>query len=670
VDSLRSYVSDASVDEAKAQMDFEEKILIKFPLSSNESSEKKSLFDGPSEKKNILDFSFRKFIEQLLIKSFEEDKSIMDYNLGKLLDLAILLVRKDCLEPLSIVLFLEDLFDCQTVEACRQLFEYVESRTEAICTLPFGRSQLFLVRACISLLKKLSKSTNEDSLFCGKILMFLAYAVPLADKSGVNAKGEINTSNVTEWDASPVLNDSDMYRSFWSLQPLFQNISQIIQDDNKWTEFVKGVHSVCNFFEKHSLKKGVSHSIPTQDKDSFFPKYLTSSQLWSLEVEDIQFRRNILVQMMISLHTIQNPLLQPKTPTEGLKDDQKTSLSDLIQRISKLLEKTASNVDEKQFLQTLQTLLQREKTWITWKRAGCQPFEKYAPKQAASVQPLKRKQQTEASGEKKFRFANAELSRLWNLNVTEDALTSISRTHTPSLQDFLKPFEEQQKRLQMKKEQPPKPENENENQEAVEKDPFEDDEDEILLQNNEVYSWKALRLVARHKLQFFSKMSKNKLQDALQLLENERKGQQIDDGNSFSENTSTGNDTKMETDEKEIPTQDEQMPDIDKADNAAELDTNDNEIQPNEDQQAAENEIEAESNEPTEIRTPELNTNQPDIEERQENSEEEVNDNQNEQDNEADNNREADNNQDEQEEDIPDDVSIHDEEDDASDPEN
>ena len=69
VDSLRSYVNDAVVDVAKAQMDFEEKILIKFPLSTADTTEQKKTTPElvSAEKKSVLDFSFRKYIEQLIV---------------------------------------------------------------------------------------------------------------------------------------------------------------------------------------------------------------------------------------------------------------------------------------------------------------------------------------------------------------------------------------------------------------------------------------------------------------------------------------------------------------------------------------------------------------------------------------------------------------------------
>jgi len=70
------------------------------------------------------------------------------------------------------------------------------------------------------------------------------------------------------------------------------------------------------------------------------------------------------------------------------------------------------------------------------------------------------------------------------------------RVQMPSLQEFLKPLEEQVA-------------------------PDSGIEEEYKLKNNKVYTWKALRLVAKHRLQYFSKLAEGNLEDIFGLLENE-----------------------------------------------------------------------------------------------------------------------------------------------------
>jgi len=57
-----------------------------------------------------------------------------------------------------------------------------------------------LLRSCNELLRRLSKAKN--TVFCGKILMFLAKVFPLSERSGVNVKSAFNLTNVTEVEES------------------------------------------------------------------------------------------------------------------------------------------------------------------------------------------------------------------------------------------------------------------------------------------------------------------------------------------------------------------------------------------------------------------------------------------------------------------------------------
>jgi hypothetical protein len=50
---------------------------------------------------------------------------------------------------------------------------------------------LVLLRMCNELLRRLSKETN--TVFCGRILMFLANSFPLGERSGVNLRGDFST---------------------------------------------------------------------------------------------------------------------------------------------------------------------------------------------------------------------------------------------------------------------------------------------------------------------------------------------------------------------------------------------------------------------------------------------------------------------------------------------
>jgi THO complex subunit 1 len=51
---------------------------------------------------------------------------------------------------------------------------------------------------CNDLLKRLSQTT--ETAFCGRILILLAKALPLNERSGLNLMSQININNVTTYD--------------------------------------------------------------------------------------------------------------------------------------------------------------------------------------------------------------------------------------------------------------------------------------------------------------------------------------------------------------------------------------------------------------------------------------------------------------------------------------
>ncbi|EPY73428.1 hypothetical protein CB1_007889002 [Camelus ferus] len=154
-------------------------------------------------------------------------------------------------------------------------------------TLQFARS----ADAVCDLLRRLSKSQN--TVFCGRIQLFLARLFPLSEKSGLNLQSQFNLENVTVFntneqestlgqkhtedreegmdveegemgdDEAPttcsIPIDYNLYRKFWSLQDYFRNPVQ------------------C--YEKISWK--------------------TFLKLMDLQLSDSNFRRHILLQYLI-----------------------------------------------------------------------------------------------------------------------------------------------------------------------------------------------------------------------------------------------------------------------------------------------------------------------------------------------------------------------------------
>lgn len=92
-----------------------------------------------------------------------------------------------------------------------------------------------LLRLCNDLLRRLSRTTA--TVFCGKILLFLAKFFPFSERSGLNIVSEFNLENVTEYGTDQIEEDITeiksgdekhtidftFYCKFWQLQDFFRN---------------------------------------------------------------------------------------------------------------------------------------------------------------------------------------------------------------------------------------------------------------------------------------------------------------------------------------------------------------------------------------------------------------------------------------------------------------
>ena len=101
-------------------------------------------------------------------------------------------------------LLLEETFEALTISECERVFDFLEERKSqllevllsvpsthrfnSVCAQPkmFQRSKLVLLRMCNEVLRRLSKASNTE--FCGRVLVFLATAFPLSERSGPDMK--------------------------------------------------------------------------------------------------------------------------------------------------------------------------------------------------------------------------------------------------------------------------------------------------------------------------------------------------------------------------------------------------------------------------------------------------------------------------------------------------
>ncbi|KAM3317024.1 hypothetical protein ACQJBY_034920 [Aegilops geniculata] len=375
------------------------------------------------EENQTLENALRRLLQELVSSAVQSGKGIMQY--GNSLDsgenIMLYLCERGHVEGGMVFQLLEDLTDMSTIKDCKDVFGYIESKQDVLGKQElFGRGKLVMLRTCNQLLRRLSKS--NDVVFCGRIIMFLAHFFPLSERSALNIKGVFNTSNETKYekDATDGISvDFNFYQTLWSLQEHFRNPALTTTNPTKWQKFASNLTVVLSTFEAQPLSDadGKHNNLEQEEDAAFNIKYLTSSKLMGLELKDASFRRHILVQCLIFFDYLK-----------------KEEIKSCEERVKNLLEMIPPK--GKEFLQSIEHILEREKNWVWWKRDGCPAFEK---------QPFEKKSGQAGARKRKprWRLGNKELAQLWKwAELNPDALTDSDRVRMPSVTEYWKPLAE------------------------------------------------------------------------------------------------------------------------------------------------------------------------------------------------------------------------------------
>ena len=252
-----------------------------------------------------------------------------------LLDIVSILSDDEQCEPALLFWLVEELLDSQTIEGCRTMFDYLESRRDRITAKKFDQKKLVILRSCNELLRRLSRA--EDTAFCGRVFIFMFQSFPLGDRSSVNLRGEYHVENVTSYESSRPEEDSQMdvdsqgerpkeaakeessakgvsfdskdsdkplapevlYPLFWSLQENLSQPLKLFQQPN-FNQFKANLAATVKAFESIPSDDDSRSSRPAEESrsslkrkrdadghdatETFAPKYLTSRDLFELEV--------------------------------------------------------------------------------------------------------------------------------------------------------------------------------------------------------------------------------------------------------------------------------------------------------------------------------------------------------------------------------------------------
>ncbi|KAJ5895370.1 hypothetical protein N7495_007061 [Penicillium taxi] len=391
-----------------------------------------------------VEIAFRERFYRILASTSINDPSFI--HIWNLLDIVSLFSDKEQCEPGLIFWLIEELLDSQTIDGCRKVFDYLESRRERNIKKHFKQKSLVILRSCNELLRRLSRA--EDTVFCGRVFIFLFQSFPLGDKSSVNLRGEFHTENFTTFDEikypSPEVDYVDttmteanedtieqaegseegsqipkvvvstygtakgnvnldaLYPTFWNLQAYFSAPSKTF-DSECFASFRAGLEATLSAFKNiktefdnqsgarfsEDARKAIKRKRTTDEAEigtSFNPKYLTSRDLFGLEISDMAFRRHVLVQALILLDFLLS--LTPKSKSLLANCNNKSvrydfTLSDedtkwTIQMRKDIEDYLQQGSSGKFYYRMVDTVLSRDKNWVHWKAEGCPPIERSA----------------------------------------------------------------------------------------------------------------------------------------------------------------------------------------------------------------------------------------------------------------------------------------------------
>jgi len=364
-----------------------------------------------------------------------------------LVELSISAARSELCSVSLPISIMADIFDVLYLDDALTFFSSVEDNV-VVWKEPlfFAAIKNNLLRICNDLLRRLSRT--QDTVFCGRILLFLAKFFPFSERSGLNIISEFNVDNVTLYttsgsqdtvkdengsgenemevdgeaksdvkkDAEDMNIDYALYSKFWKLQDYFRNPVQCYEK-SKWAAFAKYSKEVLDTFKSFKIdsvpaavedrkrkrrskdgstametaadNNGIDDSIGGKVED-YFAKYLTNQNLLQLQLSDANFRRYILVQFLILFQYLKSTV-KFKTDSQVLSDDHSRWVETSTKLVYELIEETPTN--GKAFAKSVKHILEREEQWNRWKNEGCPSLKPKDKPAAAADEQEKEKQQ-------------------------------------------------------------------------------------------------------------------------------------------------------------------------------------------------------------------------------------------------------------------------------------
>ncbi|TGJ85312.1 hypothetical protein E0Z10_g3434 [Xylaria hypoxylon] len=478
--------------------------------------------------------------------------------------LSVLSDNEQC-DPALLFWLVEELLDSQTVDGCRKVFDFLESRRERITAKNLKQKSLVILRSCNDLLRRLSRA--EDAAFCGRVYIFMFQSIPPGDRSSVNLRGEYHIENVTAFEEIPATSDGSaadkmdvdtegdaskneskdvkstikavsfeaknksesdktldtdsLYPIFWSLQHLFSQPTTLF-GQAELTKFKSGIEAtMCAFETVEKIQK------PTKGPDEYKlipqkrkvaeanedlrstnnnPKYLTSRELFELEISDLYFRRHILIQAFIILDFLLSLTPQARAKIANVQQNRSVVYADknlgeddakwakgMKDRITSYIQ---AESDGFFFFRVVESVISRDKGWVRWKVENCPPIERRSVSPAEFNEAKAGAKRLATSRRPKAGMNSLSLAFM-DVNDGSQSLEKLknpARWKLPDLADFQKKIANDDLDLDFASNEPEKTQ---------------------LLESKASKTWRALRVARRSRLATFDKIEDWRNVDAI-----------------------------------------------------------------------------------------------------------------------------------------------------------
>lgn len=318
----------------------------------------------------------------------------------------------------------------------------------------------------------------------------------------------------------PLMSADQLYPLFWSLQKYFSQPKELF-DRTNFSSFKAGLEATMSMFKSVQRESNVDRVAKSLDDsrrglkrkrgstddglaNTFNPKYLTSRDLFELEIRDLSFRRHVLVQSLIILDFLLSLSAKSKEKlSKAIIDNPNKSViytdqilnwedTNWVLEMKKFIaEYLKQSHDGPFFYRMVETVLSRDKNWARWKIENCPSITRPAvtPEDFVEARLSARKVTTN----KKLR-PNPIDSFDFNFLVEDEShrglerLRDPSRFSIPSVSSFKSKIETDDLDMEMASSQ---------------------EERNLIIQSKASKSWRALRVASTIKLFAFDKIERS-----------------------------------------------------------------------------------------------------------------------------------------------------------------